>query len=351
MMETLSLHLRKEPIPLPTESKDNRGWKKYGDNNLYPEFLYGLYRNSSILSSIINGFHDYICGSGFEIEFDEETVMNRGGDNLLDIVKRCISDYLVFGAFCLQSIKNSYGDIAEIYWIDVRKIRLGNEDNERSIWYCKDWNNSRYKKVQYPKNDSIAPTSLWYFKRPTEREDYGTPIYHSAIKSIMTDIEISNYHYVEISNGFTPAALVSFHAGTPDEETKRKMQKAFEDKFTSTENAARIMLTFDDSKENGVEVNKIAEDNYDQRYLALASSVMKNIYGTFRASPVLFGIQQENQGFNQTEYQAAYALFKKTVIEPLQYEIEKAFSKVGIEFSLKEFQVDFGTTTNEGGTL
>ena len=44
--------------------------------------------------------------------------MNKKGETINDIVQRIAADYLIFGAFALQIIRNRIGEIAEIYWID-----------------------------------------------------------------------------------------------------------------------------------------------------------------------------------------------------------------------------------------
>ena len=56
----------------------------------------------------------------------------------------------------------------------------------------------------------------------------------------------------------------------------------------------------------------------------------------------------EQTGFNSVEYLNAFALYKETVVKPLQQEIEDAFKRLGYDITLNEFVVEFkdnGETT------
>ena len=52
------------------------------------------------------------------------------------------------------------------------------------------------------------------------------------------------------------------------------------------------------------------------------------IFTTFRASPQLFGIPQENGGFNNTEYEELFKLYNRTVVKPLQKKMIDVFDKI-----------------------
>ena len=332
-----SLRMRLENIPEPTIYKDSKGWEKFGNDNKYPEFLYDCYKNCSLLKSIIDGFCFYIYGNGIDIE---DKVVNKRGEYFSSIIKRCINDYLIFGSFSLQVLRNSFGKINEIYYIDVRNIRLGNEENEDYFYYS-ELKKPNCKRIRYSLNNDKETTSIYYFKNYLSKEKYGLPLFSSSIKSIQTYIEIVNFHLQNVRNCFTPATLINFNDGKPDDETMKNMQRAFENRFTGTDNASRIMLTFSDSKENGVEVNKISDDSYDDKYLTLMDNVITNIYTSFRAQPILFGINPEKTSFNSIEYKESFSLFNNTVIKPLQKEISKFFGNLGFDFSFYEFNLDF----------
>lgn len=338
-------------IPQPTEkNRSNSKMVWFGEDNNYPSYIFDSYSNSTLLQSIINRMTDYICGSGFESDGDKK--VNKYGDTLEDIVKKAVLDYEIFGAFSLQVIRNVYHEIKEIYYVDVRRVRL--DKSEEFIYLGRDIFNQKdcvkYKRA-FTDNSAVADTDeIFYYSNPKSRGIYGLPSWHSAMKDVQTSIEISTFHLSAIQNSFVPSAIVSFNNGIPSEEQKAQLNEAFQDKFTGANNAAKLMLTFSNDKEHGVEVQRISEDNFDQRYQALSKSVTNNIFMAFSAQPVLFGLDPDRTAFNSIEYRDSFHLFKETTIAPIQREIERAFAKLSPKYSfqLKEFNIKFeenGTNT------
>ena len=339
MSNIINISLRAEPIPQPTTTKEGNKWIKYGGNNLYPEFLFENYNNCSLLKSLVDGISQYVSGKSISVN----PVVNSKHETLRDIVDKCVSDYILFGAFSLQVLRNGFGNVSEIYHIDVRKVRLGNPDNGNgdTIYYSRDWSKSKYKKIAYALNSSVSSTSIYYFKNNISRTDYGTPMYHSAIRDVITLSEISNFHLTNIRNCFVPSALVNFNNGKPTEEEMAHIEKQFEKKFTGTDQASRIMLTFSDSKDNGVTIERLESDDFDSKYLTLYETCTSNLYVAFRAQPILFGLNPDHTAFNSIEYSSAFRLFQETVISPIQDEITRAFAKVGFEFEINKFDITF----------
>lgn len=303
----------------------------WGENNGYPQFLWKSYSDCATLQSIINGAADYVAGddvicnaTGFEI------AVNQKGDTVRDIVQKIGMDYLIFGAFALQVIRNMAGQVAEIYWVDVAKLRC-DEKNE-VFYYSDDWSKSygRVKTLQYPKfgvNDSNA-TSIYYYKGNKTRTVYGTPIWSAAIKNVTIDMAITDFHQNEINNNFMGSKLISFNNGMPDDELKTEIERNLNEKFSGTGNAGRIMISFAQSKDNAPEVINLATDDFDKRYESLEKRNKEQIFVAFRATPVLFGMVTESNGFATNEYRDSYKLFNKTVVQPIQKNIVDAFNKI-----------------------
>lgn len=336
---------RSASIPQPVEKKGYGAAKYvcYGDDNLYPNYLLGCYEQCSTLQSIINGLTDYIVGAGFA-SGDPLQVVNEKGETLGDIVRKATVDYLIFGALSVGVRRAINGDIKYLDYHDTRTIRL-NEDGD-TAYYCKDWTSSRKNVVAIPMFD---PKNLnedrmeLYVKHPASRALYGRPMWGSAVKDVQTAIEITEFHLSAILNNFVPSAIVNFNNGQPDEATQKDIEKRLNDKFSGSTNAARLLVSWNESKDHAVDIQRLVEDNFDQRYNALSKSVRENIFIAFRAHPQLFGADPERQGFNSVEYEQTFKLFKETVVQPLQSQIERAFARLGgqYRFTLAEFNIEF----------
>lgn len=342
-------------VPSPTEkTAGGKNYVLFGDDNKYPDHLLQYYEDCPTLQSIINGLVDYVCGAGMQGDKGAIVVDGKGG-TLEELVKKIVTDYVIFGAFSINVLRSQMHNITELVYLDVRRVRL-DEDGD-FVYYQKSWD--RYGSKQTRKYPIFKPTatdnsSVFYFKNSRSRGVYGRPIWSSAAKDVQTAIEISKFHLHSILNNFAPSAVVNFNNGTPSEDEQHRIEDLLNEKFSGSENASRLLLSFNDTKENAVTLARLTEDNFDKKYDALAKSVRENIFISFRGHPQLFGADPERQGFNGVEYLQSFALFKATVAAPIQREIERAFAKIdpAFTFELNEFKIEIPEQTpSEGATI
>ena len=129
--------------------------------------------------------------------------------------------------------------------------------------------------------------------------------------------------------------MISFNNGIPDDELKTEIEKNLNEKFSGSENAGRFLISFAQSKENAPEIIDLSADNFDVRYESLEKRNTQQIFVAFRATPVLFGMVTESNGFATNEYRDSYKLFNKTMVQPIQDNIVDVFDKIfGIKNSI-----------------
>lgn len=348
MSEKLNFTIVEPPsatVPQPVEKK-GYGSAKYvyfGEDNLYPDFLLQCYEQCATLQSIVNGLTDYVCGKGFATG-NADLVVNEKDETLLDVVRMAVVDYIIFGAMSIGVRRNKEKAVAFLDHHDPRNVRLN--ENADTVILCKDWAKSGTQRVSIPiynpKEQAVDRAEV-YAKNPTSRHLYGLPMWNSATKDVQTAIEIATFHLSAILNNFAPSAVVNFNNGQPDEETQQKIEQRLNKKFSGAKNAARLLVCFNETKEHAVDIQRLSEDNFDQRYQALAKSVKENIFISFRAHPQLFGADPERTGFNSVEYKQTFKLFKETVVVPIQRFVEATFAKIAPQytFTLAEFNIEF----------
>lgn len=354
-------------VPTLVERKiQGKSYVNYGEDNNFPEYLWGLYNKSAILQAIINGTADYVYGNGVtfywsstypsrssEVASTTSYEINKDGDTIDDIVKRIATDYMIFGGFALHVIKNSFNQIKEIYWLDMRNIRV-NED-KTIIYYSDKWNKYGCKAIEYeafdPEKNQLQ--YVYYFNGHLTRGVYPTPRYVGALASIETSCEIGKYHLNNILNNFTPSMLISFNNGVPSETEKKEIETKLKDKFAGTGNAGKFMVSFNESKENETTMTRMTDDKLDEKYQSLIKSTREEIFISFRATPALFGLNPENNGFSKQEFLESFELYNKTVVQPIQKDIERVFGKIFNQtevLKIKKFELesDGDVTTIEG---
>ena len=310
----------------------------WGTDNQYPEYLFSLYEDCATLQTIINGTSDFICGNSINCNLQRfEKSVNKNGDTILDIIQKIVSDYLIFGGFALQVIRNANGEITELYRVDFNKLR--SDKKNEVFFYSEDWCKSygRVKFIKYPKfniNDS-NPSSIFYYKGNKTRGTYPVPIYNAAITACELEKKINQFHLNEISNNFLTSKIINFNSGIPDDDLKNEIERNLNEKFAGSENAGRILISFNANKDSETTVTDIPMDDFADRYEALYKRSREQIFTAFRATPNLFGLMTETTGFNEQEFFEAFKLYNRTAVRPIQQLIVKSFDKIlGFEGSI-----------------
>lgn len=320
-----------KPIMEVVKGKD---FYKFGETNNYPDYLYGIAEECSTLSSIINGTADFVIGD--EV-ISNKMVINSKGETLREFIHKISLDYVLFGGYYLQVIRDPFGKPAEIYWLDYRNVRT-NEKND-VFFYSKDWSKS-YGRVQYlvyPKymENGKDTTSIIYVKNPKGRGVYATPIWQSALKSVLIENKINEYHLNAISNGFSGSYIVNFNNGVPSDEIQEQIENSITEKFSGSQNAGRILISFNDSKERAVDIQELKVEDFGEKFNTLAKRSREQIYNAFGAAPTLFGCMTETTGFNTQEFEEAFKLYNKTRVQPIQKTIVDSLNKVWPELNVE----------------
>lgn len=310
----------------------------WGTDNRYSDYLFSLYTDCATLQSIVNGTVDFVCGNEISCNSPRfEKIVNKNGDTINDIIQRISTDYLIFGGFALQVIRNANGEISELYWIDFTKIR--SDKKNEVFFYSEDWCKSygRVKYIKYPKfnPDDSNPTSIFYYKGNKTRGTYPTPIYNAAISSCELEKKINQFHLSEINNNFLTSKIINFNSGVPDDDLKNEIERNLNEKFSGAENAGRLLISFNANKDSETTVADIPQDEFAERYDALQKRCREQIFTAFRATPNLFGLMNETTGFNEQEFFEAFKLYNRTAVRPIQQVIVKSFDKIlGFEGSI-----------------
>lgn len=322
-------------IVLPVESRvKDKGYEmvKWGAGNNYPDYLLDLYNNVATLRAIVNGCVDFCVGDDVTTSRNlYGSAMNRHGDTIRELVKLCAGDYFRYGGFALQIIRNAVGEVAEIYYCDLRYLRTNPECN---VFFYSEEYTAKYRHATgidvYPAfmaNAIDHPTSILYVKN-THTQVYPAPLYAASVKACETERSIDTFHLNAINNGFVSSLFVNFNNGKPGDEIMKEIEDDFCEKFSGAENAARIGFSWNDSKEQATTFEQFKIEDFGQQYDALSKHCRQQIFTAFRANPNLFGIPTESLGFSSEEYESAFKLFNRTQIKPVQDLIVDAFDKI-----------------------
>ena len=247
-----------------------------------------------------------------------------------DLIRNLALDYLIYGGFAIQIFYNRAAQISQIGWLDMRKCRSDEEHNK--VYYSKEFGTkSSPAYIEFPvwkKGQEYRNCSAVYFYTGSKRTVYPMPRYSGSIPAIETSIRIDSFHLNAIRNNFSGNFIINFNNGIPADDVKKDMEKQVRDKFCGDENAGKFLLVFNDSKENGVTVERIQDDQFDKKYDALKTQTITSIFTGFSAPQQLFGYALTGNVFNKEEYQQAFDLYSRLQIVPVQNLFGRVFENI-----------------------
>ena len=362
---------REAKIPLPIEKqKAGQTWISWGEDNLYPQFLLGLYYNSSIHQGIINSKVKYIASSGLDCKTNDpakwELIKKNGNAPFTsdEITIMASKDFENIDAFAIMFRKNPISKFWDAHHVGIELIRK----TEDSAWfeYSENWKerNQTEEKTGYKRIKNIQDLSmedkeclLYISTRPKQhiidektglltKSVYPIPSYSGAIKSIMASIEMNYYRYSEVVNSFKGGTMINIPTGAPDNEhDKKKLIAQLKGDASDRDKQGGIVVTFSRGSENAPTVTQINGNNLDQRYLLTQESIIDDIMvGHSVISPTLFSIKTAGQLGGSQELETAYQLFmnnyalerQKIITDALTYAHYTLNSFVGDIFFIKK---------------
>jgi hypothetical protein len=328
------------PVEKFVSAKDLMEW---GTRNSYPDYLLDLYNNVPTLSAIINGNIDFITGDDVSIlpltQHLPNGIMNNRGDHIREQIKDIAKDYEIYGGFALQIIRNLIGEVAEVYYIDMRFLRSNKEGNV--FYYCEDWSKSVRKDViVYP---AFMPNLNWdalddearnrnassiLYVKKVHTQVYPVPLYAAAVKACEIERQVDEFHLSDINNHFVSSAIINFNNGIPDDDVKEQIEREFTEKFCGASNGGRTAFSWNPNKESATDIVEFEVKDFGERYKALSDRSRQQIFTAFRANPNLFGIPTEGNGFANEQYAESFKLYNRTQIKPVQRMIADAYDKI-----------------------
>ena len=306
-------------IVLPIEEDSHRGFIKWGENNDYPQYINSLYMDVATLKSIIDGTVDYVVGNEIHIDdvvFDSQ--VNDKGETIEDLCSDCSRDYLKYGGFAINVVRNKEGKVGGLYYIPLERLRFSEDRSE--FYYSKDWEKSigRVKYTVYPKFDVAAKTANSIFVYTNNRTNvYPSPKWGASVKSAEIERKVNEYHLNCIDNGFSASYMISMNNGIPSETEADEIEENIIEKFSGAGNGGRIVINFANDKEHSAELMKLETEDAGEKYKSLIERTKNELFTAFRAIPNLFGLPTAT-GFSNEEYEQAFKLYNRTVVRPIQ---------------------------------
>lgn len=238
--------------------KNALGWVNWGLKNNYPNLLLDLYNQSPTHRACVNFGVQSIIGNGVDLDamqMDGTQVIPNYAETWDDIIKNISLDYLIYGSFALQIIKNNDNKTFSFWHMPLDKVRWSEYDEDGQItsyWICNDWTaTGQYPPFQIDafdmRDESVIERGkpyLYVYRQYSPAMTYYTqPHYQAGIKSIQSEIEYVNFDLKTTVNGFVPSGMLVMNEVETDEERQAIINNVTR-MFQGSDNANSVMVTF-----------------------------------------------------------------------------------------------------------
>lgn len=313
-------------------TKDSsQGWVKFGARNNYPQLLLDLYQNSPTHHAAVNFAVMSIVGEGVNYDamgVDGTQTFPNYQYSWNTLIRNLALDYILYGSYCCQIIRNRDGRTFSFYHIPYEKIRCSPYDEDgviTSYWICNDWTmTGQYPPIEIEAIDmrdesfiKAGKPYLYVYKNydPTTSY-YQSPSYAAGIKSIQAECEYSNFELKSTTNSFMPSGMLVLNDVETDEERQAIINNVTS-MFTGTNNAGACMITFRNNVEEQApqyvpfDINKGNYNYYDSANQRIINRILESHQ---IPSASLVGLPDVgNSGFasDSQKLETAYQLYQR----------------------------------------
>lgn len=316
-------------IPQPRNYNRDIVW--WGADNLYPDFLMGLYKSSPIHSAIIDRKVKISCGETIDIhEKSPLTPAQKidllrindfvdGRQKFKNILYKVSKDYHIYNQWAIKiTWDKKFEKPVKIEHLPARLLRIKADSklNAKSVVYQDDWIRPTIKE-EYPlfdpsnKKDRVQ---VYFYFESDESRFYGEPDYASAINYINADCQVAQYYNSALENSFMPTLAFKFYFQPKTKEQKEQFRQMLRQTHQGVKKAGEpIILTWPD-KETAPDIVNIPNDAVDKTLLAIVPDINEKIISAHNGvSSLLWGVSKEGSLGNSTEIETAYKIFMKNV--------------------------------------
>ena len=237
---------------------DTRFWR-WGSDNLLPDALALVARNSTVHRRIINDKADYISGKG--LTWDENfprlgalvTEVNGSGESMRQLLNKVAFDKVLFGNAFVEAVTDVNGSFLSLYHIDASKVRLARDSQHVLLHH--DWGNftpsDAVSLPLYPNfeqcEDGTLRCVVRYAGYEPQFEHYGVPDYIAGLNASAIVYKTDRWNICRLDNSFQLSGIMLLDGVVDGEQQAAEITRLAERKFGGT--PGQVMFVMRDSSE------------------------------------------------------------------------------------------------------
>ena len=322
-----------------------------GTDNLFPNYLDGLYLKSVTHQTIINDLVNYILGYGLQSPSQEEQKIIKKFFNKKTLNK-LLRYKLIHNAYVLEVIKNELGRIVEINVLNPSQIRVSQIKDGKPVKFewRRSWDNGTYfnNRSERVELDALYVGCkhgiIYKYDNGIMDVPYGRPSYLAGLDPIELEISIYMMHNHGAQNGMFPSMLIAKES-SGDPERDREDAELTAQSMSGVANAGKVgQITYPAggqapvfSTPNLTGIDKV----YENQYNTAEAGILKA--HSIPSPSLIAGLNVRNSGFSSPadELEWAKGELETKIIKPKREEFfedfESLFLELGVDPDLLTF--------------
>lgn len=338
---------------------DNNPFISFGTDNLFPQAVALMARNSPNHRGVINSMVTYFMGHGFTTD-DPETEQliksaNFEGMTLNAVQKRLFLDDRISGNAWIEIITDKNRSFLWFNHLDVTKCRLAR--NKETVLLYPDWANFQgksdknvqdiplYPNFKYERNEYgiYVGRSVYHLKDyEPEFTNYGIPQWIGGKDSVEIDLKTNKWNLARLKNSFQTSGMI--FVPVKDAEESKKVIEQLTKRHIGEGKQGKMMVITKSRAQEGQKADTTefvqTQDNNDGSWTDLHKQSLSDVivsHGWYRA---LTGIA-DNTGFDTERILNEYYIALNTAIKPAQEKWIEFYEQIFKEQQNKEIDLRF----------
>lgn len=333
------------------------GIQNYDVDNIYPQRVRELVRNSGTASNCVATYARFIRGAGFKNELFYKSKINTKGLTPDKLLRESSADFSLWQGAAWHIKYDLYFNISEVYHVPFEFCRLVDPENSEEagkIAVYDDWDRQKRKRIDKdkiafidiynPNKDVIraemeaagGPLAykgqvLWY---SIEKEYYPLAKFDPIIEDIQTNSGIKIFRFRNTTTNFMASQMVEVPFEFETEEERLEMIAALTE-YQGVENANKMLLLENkNASEKPFTITSLENKDNDKVFEMTNQTSKDAIVESFSQPPILSGIQVAGKLGNSQDLKDAYEYYnlitsdERLIFEELFKEVFMRFNRV-----------------------
>lgn len=300
-----------------------QGYVRFGEDNLYPQYLNEMYYMSPLHGSIVDFKTNATIGGGYTFDESkltdmEKVVLYAFGKKIgfKDTLKTITKDVILHGR-CYFIIELKNGKTHNVKRVAPEKVRI----NQTKTLYAvnEDWRFGQQITTYEPYHPECKDgTYLFAYEQKSVGQDYyPLPQYTSALNFAFLSGELSYLQKSNIQNSIFPSFAMMFPK-KPQGPEEMQLIKDTVNKLKGSENAGKAVAFFANNKESLPDLVNVPTNSNDELFRGVSELNTEQICFAHTIDPILLGVRTSGALGSGSDIKQAYVIFEKNTIIPLR---------------------------------